>query len=141
MRAPVTGRCFCGAVRFRFAEPPIAARLCWCRDCQYLAAGNASVNATFRKQSFEMTGDPGEYVSTADSGCVMRRRFCKACGTQLFSEAQSRPELIVVRAGALDDPELARPQGTIWVASAPDWAHIDPDLPACDGQPPPLAQK
>src|SRR5882724_266758 len=135
MATLVTGRCFCGAVRFQFDEPPVATRACWCRDCQYLSSGNASVNAIFRTASFQMTGEVGEYVSTADSGSVMRRRFCPKCGTPLFSDALGEPDLMVVRAGALDDPEIGRPAGFIWTASAPSWGFIDPDLPGCEGQP------
>jgi len=134
----VTGRCFCGAVRFQFDQRPIATRACWCRDCQYLSAGNASVNAIFRAESFKISGETTEYISTADSGNVMRRRFCPTCGTALFSEALSRPNLIVVRAGALDDPEIGRPASVIWTASAPSWGFADPDLPSCAGQPAPI---
>ena len=137
----VTGRCFCGAVRFQFDRPPIATRACWCRDCQYLSAGNASINAIFKTEGFKVTGELGEYVSQADSGNTMRRRFCPTCGTQIFSEAQSRPWLVVVRAGTLDDPAIARPTSTIWTASAPAWAHIEPDPANCAGQPPPVAAK
>jgi hypothetical protein len=135
----VTGGCLCGAVRFSFPQPPIAARACWCRDCQYLAAGNASVNAVFRSAGFEVSGPTQVYESLADSGAQMRRTFCPRCGTPLFSEAVSRPHLVIVRAGALDDPELGRPGGVIWTDSKPAWAQLDPDLPACPGQPPPVA--
>ena len=134
----VTGRCYCGAVRFQFEEMPIAARACWCRDCQYLASGNASVNAIFRSESFKVTGELAEYISTADSGNTMRRRFCPKCGTPLFSEALDRPHLIVVRVGALDDPEIGRPQSFIWTASAPSWGLYDHDLPNSEGQPAPI---
>jgi hypothetical protein len=135
----VTGRCFCGAVRFQSGQPPIATRACWCRDCQYLSSGNASINVIFRTASVEISGETGEFISTADSGNVMRRRFCPKCGTPLFSEALSRPNLIVVRAGALDDPEVGRPASIIWTASAPSWGFADPDVPSCPGQPAPIA--
>ena len=138
MAKPVTGRCFCGAVRFQSEELPVATRACWCRDCQYLSSGNASINAIFRTESFKITGDLGEYLSTADSGSTMLRRFCPKCGTPLFSEALSRPHLIVVRAGALDDPELGRPASFIWTASAPSWGLMDRELPNCEGQPAPV---
>jgi hypothetical protein len=137
----VTGRCFCGAVRFQFDQPPLARRACWCRDCQYLASGNASVNVIFKTEGFELTGEVGEYISTANSGNVMRRSFCPKCGTPLFSEALSRPHLVVVRAGALDDSELGRPESFIWTASAPSWGLLDPALPNCEGQPAPVASK
>lgn len=139
MSTLVTGRCLCGAVRFQFDQPPIVARACWCRDCQYLSSGNASINVFFKSESLTLTGEAGEYVSTADSGNVMRRRFCPRCGTPLFSEALSRPHLIIVRAGALDDPEIGRPASVIWTASAPSWGFVDRDLPSCTGQPPPIS--
>ena len=137
----VTGRCYCGTVRFSFPAEPIAVRACWCRDCQYLSSGNASVNAIFRSEGFELEGSISRYVSTADSGSVMTRSFCPACGTQLFSEAADRPHLMVVRIGALDNREIGGPASFIWTASAPGWAHIDPNLPNCEGQPAPLPAK
>ena len=133
----ITGRCYCGAVRFSFDEPPLAARACWCRDCQYLSSGNASINAIFPVATLKLTGETGEYVSTANSGNTMRRRFCPKCGTQLFSESSGRTDAMVVRAGALDDPSIAAPSSLIWTGSAPSWAHHDPALPCFEGQPPP----
>jgi hypothetical protein len=131
----VTGRCLCGAVRFQFDQPPLATRACWCRDCQYLSSGNASINAIFRTESFKITGEVNEYISTADSGSVMRRVFCPKCGTPLFSEALNRPDLVVVRGGALDNPEIGGPARFIWTASAPSWGFVDPALKNCKGQP------
>jgi hypothetical protein len=134
----ITGGCLCGAVRFTIAEGPLLGRVCWCRDCQKLGAGGPAVGAAFRKAAMTVTGETRDYVSKADSGNTMHRRFCPTCGTPLFSEAESRPELIFIRAGALDDPEIAKPASTIWTASAPSWACIDQSLPQAPGQPAPI---
>jgi len=67
----------------------------------------------------------------------MYRRFCEACGTPLFSEAEARPHLIFVRAGTLDDPAIAKPAMTIWTSQAPRWACIDDSIPKVEQQPPP----
>ena len=136
--ATITGGCLCGAVRYTSSAAPVIARVCWCRDCQYFAAGAGTVNAVFRVESFEIAGETRDYASTADSGNRMHRRFCPACGTPMFSEAEARPELIIARAGTLDDPQAITPSATIWTASAPRWACIAEDLPKFDGQPPPL---
>ena len=141
MTKHVTGRCYCGAVKFQFDHEPLAIRACWCRDCQYLALGNASVNAVFKAEGFQATGELSDYVSTADSGNAMSRRFCPRCGTHLFSQSSARPHLIVVRVGALDDREIGGPASYIWAASKPSWGHIDPELPNCEGQPAPVALK
>ena len=133
-----TGRCLCGAVKFTLAGEPVAVRICWCRDCQYFAAGAGTVNAVFRVEGFEITGETRDYASRADSGNRMHRRFCPVCGTPMFSQAEARPELIIARAGTLDDPEAITPSATIWTASAPSWACIAEDLPRTEGQPPPV---
>ena len=117
----------------------MAMRLCWCRVCQYFASGNATVNVVFPSNSITIEGEPRDYRSVAESGNVMHRRFCPQCGTHLFSSAESRPHLIIVRNGALDDTTLARPDATIWTRQAPEWAWIDETLPRHEGQPPPVA--
>ena len=135
----ITGGCLCRAVRYRASESPIVTRVCWCRVCQYLGAGSSTVNACFATRAMHIDGELKDYQSVADSGNVMHRRFCPRCGTPLFSEADSRPHLIFVRAGTLDDPELARPAATIWTAQAPTWACIDARIEQVERQPPPAA--
>jgi hypothetical protein len=139
MRMEITGGCLCRRVRFRITAPPIAMRLCWCRLCQYLAAGNATVNVVFPSDAVTVEGELTDYRSVADSGAVMHRRFCAHCGTQLFSAAESRPHLLIVRNGALDDTQLMKPGATIWTAQAPEWAWIDASAARHPGQPPPIA--
>jgi hypothetical protein len=134
-----TGGCLCGAVRFRVTAAPIAMRLCWCRLCQYLASGNATVNVVFPSDAITIDGELRDYRSVAESGRVMHRRFCPACGTHMFSAAEERPHLIIVRNGALDNTALLAPGATIWTAEAPEWARIDEALPQHAGQPPPVA--
>jgi hypothetical protein len=135
----ITGGCLCRAVRYEITAEPIVTRACWCRLCQYLGAGSATVNVCFPSSAVAVHGEVRDYRSIADSGNVMHRRFCPACGTHLFSEAESRPHLIFVRAGSLDSPEIARPAMTIWTSQAPTWACFDPALPTVAEQPPPSA--
>src|SRR3569833_3842710 len=125
----VTGGWLGKQVRYRTTAAPIATRICWCRDCQYLAAGGGTVNVCFPTSAITIEGGIKDYRSVADSGNVMHRRFCPSCGTALFSEAEVRPHLIFVRAGALDAPEVATPSMAIWTSQAPVWACIDPTLP------------
>src|SRR5687767_2113271 len=98
----ITGGCLCQSVRYRIAAAPITTRICWCRVCQYLAAGSATVNVCFSTSAITIEGELADFRSVADSGNVMHRRFCPKCGTQMFSEAEARPHLIFVRAGTLD---------------------------------------
>jgi len=130
------GHCLCGAVDYRLSAEPVAARICWCRDCQHISA-NGTVNLLVPTSALEVSGELSEYISTADSGNQIRRRFCPACGAHLFANSSARPQFTVVRAGTLDDPSSVRPTTNIWANSAPGWACLDPALERVEQQPAP----
>ncbi|MGB3020606.1 MAG: GFA family protein [Methyloceanibacter sp.] len=138
----ITGGCLCGAVRYAIeAEKPLGARTCWCRFCQHIGAGSATVNVAFPADSVRIEGTLADFTGKADSGNIMHGRFCPTCGTHVTIQAEARPHLLAIRAGTLDDPEIARPAMTIWTAQAPSWAAIDPNIPQDQGQPPPPQPK
>lgn len=124
-----TGGCLCGQVRFTIDAEPIGARMCWCRDCQRIASGSATVNVLFPEEAVRYEGEMGRFAMIADSGNEVERGFCTRCGAQMYSRTLSPGGLpIRVRAGTLDDPELMAPTTVIWTDSAPSWAPL-PDLP------------
>jgi hypothetical protein len=135
----VTGGCLCGAVRYRIEAEPIATRTCWCRACQFIAAGSATVNVVFPSATVAIEGALVEHVTKADSGNRVHRRFCAKCGTPVTTQSEARPHLLSVRAGTLDDTERGKPELTIWISAAPSWAPIDPRIPSEAKQPPPPA--
>lgn len=127
--------CLCGKVRIAIEGEPLRTRTCWCRDCQYWAAGNGTTNALYRIEQISFTGEVSWYASVAESGTAMRRGWCPNCGTALFTGPALDPKFLGVRAGAFDDPNLVRPTEVIWTESAPDWACLDPTLPHSPRQP------
>jgi hypothetical protein len=139
VRLPITGGCLCGAIRYEISQPPLGSRACWCRLCQYLASGSATVNLIVPADAVTITGPLKTFERVADSGNHMTRGFCPECGTHVTSAAAETGHLRVIRTGTLDDPNLMGPQATIWAEMAPDWAPINPDLPRHAKQPPPVA--
>ena len=138
----ITGGCLCGQVRFTIDAEPIGARMCWCRDCQRIASGSATVNVLFPEEAVQYTGEIGLFNMIADSGNAVQRGFCPTCGAQMFSKTQKPKGLPMrVRAGTLDDPELIAPQALIWTGSAPSWATLDPTLPHYPKGPPAVPAK
>jgi hypothetical protein len=133
----VKGRCLCGQINFALNAEPLTARVCWCRDCQYLGAGTGMANVGFPSSTLVISGPIAWFKSMADSGNEMERGFCPTCGTPLLSKTNARPHLVFIRAGALDDPEILAPEVTIWTKSAPSWACFDPGIPTVEGQPSP----
>ena len=133
-----TGQCLCGKVRFTIAGEPRAARMCWCRDCQRIASGSATVNVLFDEGAVHYSGELTTIRLTADSGNLVERGFCPVCGAQMYSKTVDPAGLPMrVRAGTLDDPELMAPSAIIWADSAPGWALLDPSLPHFPKGPPP----
>ena len=131
-----TGRCLCGAVTFELASEPLATRVCWCRDCQHLAA-NGTVNLLVAADTLTVSGALAEHTKTADSGNEVTRQFCPTCGTHLFAKSSARPQFRVLRVGNLDEPSSIRPTMNIWADSAPAWACLDTSLERVDRQPVP----
>jgi len=131
-----SGSCLCGDVQYIISVEPMAVRICWCKDCQKLAA-NGTVNMLVPTASIRHTGRLEGFVKTADSGDLMTRRFCPNCGTHIFSNSATRQDLTVVRAGTLFDPSSIQPTMNIWVSSAPSWACINNNLASVEKQPAP----
>lgn len=128
------GACLCGRVRYEIDAEAGPSRVCWCRDCQRIAA-NGTVNVIFPSDAIQVSGSPARHEKAADSGNTVTRRFCASCGTQLFSDSTGRPGLTVVRVGTLDDPSAVKPTSNIWVGSAPSWACVDASLEQFKGPP------
>ena len=107
---PITGGCLCGKVRYEIAaEAPNAARQCWCRVCQYFSAGGGTINAMFNKDAIPRhRRDPGLHLDRRQ-----RRGRCAAPSVRPAARrCSAKPTrgrmLIIVRAGTLDDPNLAQ---------------------------------
>lgn len=138
MADALTGSCLCGAVRFTIDAPVNELRACHCRNCQKASGAGGSVNAVVPSAAFRIThGAPRRYSARADSGRVLHRYFCGDCGSPIYSQRESTPETVVVRAGLLDsEPETnLRITANIWTKSARSWSHIDPASVQHPGQP------
>lgn len=122
-----TGGCLCGQVRYAIDAEPGPSRLCWCRDCQRIAA-NGTANVVFPTSAIAVTGTVSRFHRVADSGNQVTLGFCNQCGTQLFSDSTGRVGLTVVRMGTLDNPSAITPTSNIWASSAPQWACLDESL-------------
>ena len=82
---PYLGGCLCGQIRFRIAAEPAAARVCWCRDCQRLAA-NGTANALFTTDAIEIHGEPARFdkpAATADEALARTVAQLQAAGVDV----------------------------------------------------------
>ena len=128
------GSCLCGSVKYTLSAEPVVTRICWCRDCQYLAA-NGTVNMIVLSSSLNIEGELSIFTKAAESGNLIERRFCPSCGTHLFGNSSARPQFTVVRVGTLNNPSIVKPTANIWVGSAPNWACLNSELEQIEKQP------
>ena len=129
MSVPLTGSCLCGAIRYRINTGVSELRACHCQHCQKASGTFGSVNVVIPASAFEITqGTPKRYDAKAESGRTLHRYFCGDCGSPIYSKrATEHNDLVVVRAGTLDDPPgEMKITAHIWTSRARTWAHIDP---------------
>jgi len=130
------GGCACGAIRYSSNGLPRYMGNCHCRHCQQ-ATGSAYFPAVLIKESdFQLQkGEPAWFERSSDRGHIMRRGFCRDCGSPLFLVNGASSGAMVLYAGSLDDPSWYSPSRDIFVGSAQPWDLMDPDLPKSDGMP------
>ena len=125
-----TGRCLCGAVAFEAARDRDHADACHCGQCRRWS-GNywASVNVDFA--SLKITKGEKK-LSWHRSSELVRRGFCKDCGTALFWHADQHKDYahrIAIGVGALDEPTGVRITEHIFVRDKGDYYDIKDGLP------------
>jgi hypothetical protein len=136
MPAPLAGSCLCGAIRYTVTAQVNELRACHCTHCQKSSGGAGSVNAVVPSEGFKLThGKPKRFDAKADSGRTLYRFFCGDCGSPIYSQRETNPGMVTVRAGTLDNAGEMKIAADIWTKSARSWAHIDPASQQIPGQP------
>ena len=136
MATPLTGGCLCGAIRYIVSVPITELRACHCTHCQKTSGAGGSVNAPIPSTAFKLTqGTPKRYADKADSGRTFYRFFCGDCGSPIYGERATAPEMLVLRAGTLDGGGDMKITANIWTRSARPWTTIDPASKQFPGQP------
>jgi len=136
VRPPYSGRCLCGAVRYRITDAPLVTYACHCTDCQKRSGSAFGLSMWVRRASIELTqGEATMHVSATEDGRPRHTRICATCVTRLWSEPQKRPDIAVLRPGTLDDTSWVKPQAHIWTRSAQPWVEIPEGVPRYETQP------
>lgn len=126
----LAGGCLCGNVRYQCAAEPLATVHCNCTDCRRIGGTGHATHTVVPEVAFALTGQVAEYVKQADSGNHINRRFCPTCGSAILHTRQGLEGKVVIRTSSLDNPELAKPDRSIYVDNALSWDHVAPYLPA-----------
>ena len=117
-----TGHCLCGAVDYSFTAQPEAVVACHCGHCQRHTGSAFSVNVLVPRESLAITGQLKSFQTTGkENGHLRDRYFCGSCGTPVFTLLHENPEVMIVKAGTLDDASWLEPQAHVWWRRRQGW--------------------
>ena len=97
----LTGGCQCGSVRYRIDAPARDTHHCHCSICRKLQGALFVTLSTFSKADFHFEKG-ADNLSSFDSSEGTRRRFCKTCGSHVFIDIASMPDIAMVQTGNFD---------------------------------------
>lgn len=122
------GHCLCGDVEYRLTGETIAMYYCHCSRCRRSSGSAFATNLAFPAAGFRIEAG-SESLTIFESAPGAKRYFCRRCGSPIYTQSESRPEFVYVRAGTLDVDPGARPEIHLHVASKAAWDEICDDLP------------
>ena len=127
----ITGGCLCGAIRYELANPPGAAVICHCKNCQKQAGSAFSTIVGTSDADFSITqGQTKDYVDQeTDSGNKVHRHFCGDCGSPIYSALDAQPGAVYVKSGTLDDTSSFQPQVHVWCSTKQPWVELPDGTP------------
>jgi hypothetical protein len=85
------GRCLCGAVSYTINDKPIRMAQCHCKDCQRASGTGHMSLAFFKKDDVAILGKTASYPSTAESGNINTRHFCRRAVVACMEKIQGGP--------------------------------------------------
>jgi hypothetical protein len=120
---PITGHCLCGSVNYSVEADPVVQAVCHCADCQRQTGSPFSVVVGVPRAALTVEGETLASFTTIgdDHGGETERSFCSACGSPIFSVAAVAPDLVLLKAGTLDDGSWLKPALEVWTSSAQPW--------------------
>jgi hypothetical protein len=125
----MTGRCACGAVRYRLASEPMFVHCCHCLNCQRQTGSAFVINVLIERDRVEVTGETEATEAPRDDGSTQEIHRCPSCKIAVFSH-YGGPAVSFVRAGTLDTPSAVSPDVHIYTQSKLPWVTLPDDVPS-----------
>jgi hypothetical protein len=125
----LTGKCMCGAVRYRVADEFLYAANCHCSNCRAATGSAFKAFAGIEREKLELTDGLDSLLVFGDDELNDTR--CGVCGSFLFSVVRYGAYVHVAMGSLVDDPSI-RPTKHIFVGSKAPWFEITDDLPRAE---------
>lgn len=131
----IRGSCLCGEVRFEISGKLSRASHCHCSMCRKAHGAAFGTYAAAQAADFRLVS--GEHrITRYRSSAGIVRTFCARCGSSLPGFDESKPHVVDVPLGVLDDDPGVRPACHIFIGSKAPWYEITDGLPQHATYPP-----
>ena len=131
----IRASCLCGDVRFEIRGELSGASHCHCSMCRKAHGAAFGTYAAAKAIDFRVVSGADRITRYRSSAGIVRT-FCARCGSTLQWLRESRPEIVDVALGILDDDPGVRPGRHVFVANKPPWFEITDNLPQHPEWPP-----
>ena len=131
----LTGNCLCGQVSFKADGDIKFAANCHCTDCQQVSGSPFATLVFFSEDDVQITGEVKSFEHKVDSGNILSKSFCPTCGSQMFGGNISRPGMIGLRAGSINEKDDIKPQCNVYASSKLPCTILDETIPAFEKMP------
>ena len=125
----LTGRCFCGQLRWTSPGPVLWAGHCHCESCRRATSAPFTSFVGVERDSVTWTGE----AAIHDSSPGTQRGYCPRCGSQMFYHSDRWADQTHLYAASLDDPRQYEPKAHFHWAERVPWLEIEDDLPKYEG--------
>jgi hypothetical protein len=126
----LSGKCFCGAVRYAVADDFVYAANCHCSNCRRTTGSAFKPFAGIERDKLTlMRGQDDLMIYGDEEG---NNTHCRRCGSLLYSVVRAGAYVHVAMGTLVDDPAI-RPNKHIFVGSKAPWFEITDDLPQFEG--------
>jgi len=122
----LSGRCECGAVRYRVADEFRYAQNCHCSRCRAATGSAFKAFAGIERNKLQLTTGADRLLVVGEANSNDTR--CEACGSLLYSVVRDGAYVHVAMGSLVDAPTI-RPTAHIFVGSKAPWFEITDDLP------------
>jgi len=123
-----TGSCLCGGVQFRLDGEPEPIQVCHCSQCRKAQGTPFATNMPARAAEFHITSGR-ELLKEYESSPGKVRYFCGRCGSPVYSQKNTTPDVVRLRAGTINEPLKVRPIAHFYTAYAANWWTVNDGLP------------
>jgi hypothetical protein len=122
----LSGKCECGAVRYRVEDAFLYAANCHCSNCRAATGSAFKAFAGIERDKLELTDGLDSLLVFGEDDLNNTR--CGVCGSLLFSVVRDGAYVHVALGSLVDAPSI-RPTEHIFVGSKAPWFEITDDLP------------